>query len=319
MTPRNAAETRYRPAFVLALLAIATLLSIGCSRNQPQAATIPTLPAIEFVGEWGVRGDAPGQLQNPVGPAIDAIGRVYLADRGTGFVQKFEISGIPLLTFEHRAARTADAIAVDSGGAIYLANARTGAIQVFFPEGEPLRVLRVIPERNWSGPFAFSIDTGGKILVPDPAGARIQVLTPEGRVQKIWRLASSSSGSVHPSAVVAAPDGFVYVQDASSGRILKFTNQGDRVVSWSGPGDDLPVISFAVAANHLFVLHQSSPRLEVWDLNGRQELVDDLGGRLGTSESGSVAIAAGPQGDLLVLDRAGPRVLHFRVHLDSPV
>ncbi len=127
---------------------------------------------LEFVQEWGVRGTDPGQFEDPVGPAMDPIGRVYVADRATSFVQKFEASGEPLLSFENSASRTADAIAVDSGGAIYVANSRAGTMQLFFPEGDPLRILRIAPQRNSEGPFIFSIDADGKIYVPDPRGRK---------------------------------------------------------------------------------------------------------------------------------------------------
>ena len=93
-------------------LAIATL-GAGCSPSRPQAqaAEPAQLPAIEFAGEWGVHGQEPGQLDHPVGPAVDAAGRVYLADRGTGFVQKFAADGTALLSFEDSAVREASAIA----------------------------------------------------------------------------------------------------------------------------------------------------------------------------------------------------------------
>jgi hypothetical protein len=309
---------RFSPSRVALLLSLAPIC-LGCSRNQPQAATIPKLPQVEFIEQWGIRGQAPGQLEIPVGPATDMIGRVYLADRGTTFVQKFETSGIPLLTFEHPSARTADAIAVDSGGAIYLSNARAGVIQVFFPEGQPLRVLRIAPQRAWKGPFAFSVDADGRIFVPDPSGGRVQVLTPEGRVRHVWRIPSGSPGvTSHPFTAMAGSDGFVYVGDAASGRVLKFTSAGEQVASWRDASDAPPLVSLAVGRSHLFVLSGGqSLHLEVWDLGGRQELVDDLGGQLVTAKSSSVALAADALGNLLVLDSEVPRVLHFRIHLDS--
>jgi hypothetical protein len=274
---------------------------------------------LEFIEEWGVRGPDPGQFEDPTGPAMDPVGRVYVADRATGFVQKFEASGVPLLSFGSGAARTADAIAVDSGGAIYVANSRAGTMQLFFPEGEPLRVLRIAPQRKMEGAFIFSIDSEGKIYVPDPAGARVQVFDSRGRLQRIWRIPpDDSEKAAHPFAAVANSDA-VYVGDASDGRILKFTRAGVQSAAFQepNPGDASRLLSLAVAAKQVFALRGFPLRLEVWSEDGRREAMDTLGDRL--SEVKSAAYLAGDAaGDLVVLDPESRRVLHFRAHVDLP-
>ena len=182
----------YRRIILVPFFALLFSALWGCSRAHSQTTAAVTKAApLEFVEEWGVRGADPGQFEDPTGPAMDPVGRVYVADRATGFVQKFEAGGVPLLSFESAAARTADAIAVDSGGAIYVANSRAGTMQIFFPQGEPLRALRIAPQRKTAGAFIFSIDADGKIYVPDPAGARVQVFSSKGEIQRIW---SDSAG-----------------------------------------------------------------------------------------------------------------------------
>jgi streptogramin lyase len=283
-------------------------------------ASVVKPPPIEFVQEWGVRGPEPGQFENPVGPAMDPVGRVYFADRATRFIQKFEARGIPLLCFENPAARTADALAVDSGGAIYVANSRAGVIQIFFPEGDPLRALRIAPQRNSEGPFIFSIDADGRIYVPDPAGARVQVFNSRGQLLKIWRiLPDAAEKSAHPFAAMADNDGAVYVGDAAGGRILKFTRDGVQSAGFRSPdsGDGAHLLSLAVAAKHVFALRGFPLRLEVWSEDGHRELIDTLGDRLSAVESAAY-LAADAAGDLMVLDPEARRVLRFRAHLDLP-
>ena len=292
----------------------------GCSRAHSQTVATVTKPApLEFVGEWGVRGTDPGQFEEPTGPAMDPVGRVYVADRATGFVQKFEAGGVPLLSFESAAARTADAIAVDSGGAIYVANSRAGTMQIFFPQGEPLRAMRIAPQRKTAGAFIFSIDADGKIYVPDPAGARVQVFSSKGEIQMIWRIPpGDSEKAAEPFAAVADSDA-VYVGDAADGRILKFTLAGkqDAVLQEPNPGDSSQLLSLAVAAKQLFVLRGFPLRLEAWSEDGRRKTIDALGDRL--SEVKSAAYLAGDAaGDLVVLDPESRRVLHFRAHLELP-
>jgi sugar lactone lactonase YvrE len=291
----------------------------GCSRADSQAASVVKPPPIEFVQQWGVRGTEPGQLENPIGPAMDPVGRVYFADRATSFIQKFEIRGAPLLCFENFAARSSDAIAVDSGGAIYVANARLGTIRLFFPEGDPLRLMRIAPQRNSEGPFIFSIDADGRIYVPDPAGARVQVFSSRGALLKIWRiLPDASQKAAHPFAAVADTDA-VYVGDRADGRILKFTRDGVQSAGFipQDSGDAAHLLGLAVAAKHVFALRGFPLHLEVWSEDGHRELIDTLGDRLSGLESAAY-LAADAAGDLIVLDPEARRVLRFRAHLDLP-
>lgn len=293
---------------------------LACSRARSQATAVMKPPPIEFIQEWGMRGTDPGQFENPVGPAVDVAGRVYFADRATSFIQKFEASGTPLLSFEHPAARTADAIAVDSGGAIYVANSHAGTIHLFFPQGEPLRALHIAPQRNSEGPFVFSIDADGRIYVPDPGGARVQVFNSRGQILKVWRiLPDAAEKAARPFAAAPDSDGAVYVGDRADGRILKFTRDGIQSAGFEPPdsGSGSQLVGLAVGARHVFTLRGFPLRLEVWSEDGRRELSDTLGGRLSAVESAAY-FAADAAGNLIVLDPEARRVLHFRAHLDLP-
>lgn len=305
--------------FWIILIAFLSTLP-GCSRAHSQAVSSAVKPPpIEFVQQWGMRGTEPGQLEKPIGPVVDPIGRVYFADRATSFIQKFEASGIPLLCFQTPAAHSADAIAVDSGGAIYVANLRLGTMQLFFPQGDPLRVLRIAPRRNYDGPFVFSIDADGRIYVPDPTGSRVEVFNSHGQLLRIWRIQpDATEGAARPFAAVANGDA-VYVGDAGGGRILKFTRDGVQSTEFKSPdsADASKLLGLAAAAKHLFALRGSPLRIEVWSEDGRRELVDTLGNRLSGVESAAY-LTADAGGDLIVLDPEARRVLRFRTHLDLP-
>src|SRR5579862_1371144 len=256
-------------------LLVISVCSFGRSRGGPQAVAAPQPPPVEFVGQWGDGGNNPGQLNQPVGLAVDAAGRVYVANRGRGSVQKFEARGVPLLSFEDRAVSGASGIAVDSGGAIYVANARAGEILVFFPKGDLLRVLHIAPQRAFEGALGFSVDADGAIFVPDPAGGRVQVLDSHGRIEKVWKVPSSGNGKpARPVAAMVGPDNCVYVGDSQSGYIEKFTRSGQLAGSWGEPGNDAPIRSLAVSAKYVFVLRGASPYLELWTLDGRRVVED---------------------------------------------
>jgi len=327
-TSRCVAPRRRRKNFLLLQICAASLGMVGflagCGRGRPEAtaaASTEPAPSVEFVEQWGEAGDNPGQLNQPAGLAVDSAGRVYLASRGTGFLEKFEASGVPLLTFADGSIRGAAGVAVDSGGAIYTADARAGTLSVFFPEGGLIRVLRFPPQRAFSGPYAFSVNVEGSIILPDPEGGRVEVLDSHGRLERSLRLPLDAAGKpAHPVAAMAGPGDFVYVADARSDRIVKFSRSGEVAGSWGDSGDAVAAVrGLAVSQKYVFVLRGTSPCLEAWTLDGQRAFADDLGGRWNPAPAdAAAAMATDGAGDLYVLDSAVPRVLHFRIHGDSP-
>ncbi len=302
------------------ILVVAMVAAVsGCSSSRPQvAAAAAPPPPIDFIGDWGVHGTDPGQLDKPVGLAVDGDSRVYVTEPEADFLQKFTITGVPLLTFEDHAVHNAAGIAIDSGGGIYVADARAGQIHVFFPEGDLLRSIAVAPQRASSGPFIFTVDAEGAIVVPDPAGGRVQIFGLKGALERAWRVPAGRDGKpAHPLAAVAGPDGFVYTGDAVTGRIAKFTRTGERMAEWGDAAGAAHILGLGVSQDHVFVLRDASPRLEVWTLDGMMELTDDLGGRLSATPARAAALALAPDGELLVLDAAAPHVLRFRVNLQA--
>jgi len=307
-----------RSGSAIRLAVFAALLLAGCSRVQPQAAVAPQQPPFEFIGQWGVPGDDPGQLDDPVGPAVDTFGRVYLASRGSGLLDKFDEAGVPLISFDADGVRRASGIAVDTGGGIYIADAAAGNIRVYFPEGDFLRSLPIAPERNFAGPFGLSVAADGAVFVPDPTGGRIQVLSSQGKIERIWRVLPNAAAAKPSKPVVAAvgPDGFVYVGDAQTNGVVKFTREGVRVAAWDDSVDDpAPLLGLAVSSNYVFMLRGGSPRVVVWTLDGQRRLADNLGGRLDAAPGNAGSLALSPAGELIVLDPSAPRVLRFRLHL----
>ena len=136
----------------LLISSFAGLFAASCGRRADPAPKPQQPPPFEFLGAWGDKGEGPGKLDAPVAFAADALGRVFFADPGAGFVHKFESSGTPLLSFEDSRLRHASGIAVDSGGAIYVADAERGNILIFFPDGTFLRAMRIAAAAPFLGP-----------------------------------------------------------------------------------------------------------------------------------------------------------------------
>ena len=291
----------------------------ACGPAQPVTASPPQASLLEFVGEWGMKGEGPGELAEPVAIAVDLNDRVYLADRRTGLLQKFEPTGVPLLAYADSSVRTASALAVDSGGAIYLADARNGRVWIHFPDGDLLRNFRVTAQRTAAGAFGFCVTAEGRIVVPDPNGGRVQVYTAAGRLESAWAMPSSAGKPARPIAAAAGLDEFVYIADAASGRIAKYTHRGAQVALWEPLADaDAPLRGIAVSRNHVFALRGQKPQLEAWTFEGQRVLTDAFGGRFDAEPPAWLYFAVSRDEQVFVLDSGRAKVMRFRLKLQRP-
>ena len=81
-------------SFVVLAISIFVILIAGSWRTETHAVQQrPVGLALEYIGEWGSKGEGPGQLQDPTSIAADALGNVFIADPGTGFIHKFAPRG----------------------------------------------------------------------------------------------------------------------------------------------------------------------------------------------------------------------------------
>jgi NHL repeat len=296
-----------------------TLLGAACAKRAEPAPKPQPPPPFEFIDAWGDKGDVAGKLDAPVAFAVDALGRVFFVDPAAGFVDKFESSGTPLLSFEDSRLRHASGIAVDSGGAIYVADAARGSVLVFFPDGTFLKSMQIPSQPHFTGPLGISINDAGDLYVPDLARSRVTKFDAHGRFVKSWAVPKIASPDEKPSAVAVAQDDSLFVSYAMTGRIEKYSSEDVWITSWIAtnglPGNAPELDSFAISGQFVYVLAGSPPQIRVWTLDGQHKLDADLGDHLGTIAAPQIAVTT--HAELLVFDPSTPRVFRFRVHLDA--
>jgi len=303
------------PAVMTMLLVLAWATG-GCSRSETSVeASHPAPPALSYLGQWGTKGDGPGQLDQPTCIATDDVGRAYIADAGSHFVHKFDTDGTPLLSFQENALKDPQSITVDSGGAIYVTELRSKSTFVYFPDGDRYRQLRLRTRANDEDMLSVAVDDGGLIQILDAEAGRIFTFTPRLRLVKSWAPAASDpDAQVHARAVASEPDGSVYLLDADADRILKFTSDGHfvgemKADSGSGRLSD----AFAVSPIGIFAMDADGRTLHAWSPDGQPKLDVDLAPELGQGSRTAPALAVSPRKELLVLDASESRVLRYRI------
>jgi sugar lactone lactonase YvrE len=288
----------------------------SCSHPGTRAeASAPPSPTIAFIGAWGVRGDGPGQLDQPAGIATDGVGKAYIADAGSRFIHKFDVDGTPLLSFQDQALKQPESITVDSGGAIYVTDAMSASAFVYFPNGDRYRRLRFNTHPGSEDILDVAVGEDGTVQLLDADAGRIFTYTPQLRLARAWEPGANAPNTrVRPKALAVGPDGSLYVDDPAANRIVRFTSAANFAGEIEAGAARKLSEEFAVSQTAIFAMDADGRMLHAWSLDGRPLLDKDLAPELGQAGRPAPELAVSPRKELLILDAPQSRVLRYRLN-----
>ena len=192
-----------------------------------------------------------GQLNNPVGVAVDASGNVYIADAGNNAVR--QVGGGNIITaavgFTHP-----DGVAIDSSGNLYVAD--TVARRIVKYSGGVYTTVAGTGQPAFGGddgpgplaslnaPMGLAVDASGNVYIADTLNGRIRKLTPSGTITTIagtGALYFSGDGGpatqaamYFPRGVAVDPSGNIYVADTANSVVRQLQGGALPVVSANG-------------------------------------------------------------------------------------
>ena len=313
---RRAFCARRQTAFLVAVALLSLCWFVGCSRTATQAdSQKPVTPAISYIGSWGMRGNGPGQFDQPVSIATDRVGDVYIPDAGSYFVHKFDWRGTPLLSFQEPGLRSPQSITLDSGGAIYVTDSKRGSAFVFLPGGERYRELRLSTHPKLDDELGVAVADDGVVHLLDPDKARVFTYNSRFRLTRAWSpVANSPNDKVGAGAIANGPDGYLYMVDPEENRILRFTEDGHFAGEFNSGANRRLSDRFAVTRGFIFAMDADGRELHVWSTDGQPKVDADLAPELGQGNRSAPPIAVSPRKELLVLDASGARVLRYKIN-----
>lgn len=216
-------------------------------RHSPSALLNVALAALALAGciggapagapelVWGKQGIAPGQLEKPRGMAINARDEIYLVDM-------------------------------------------TARIQVYDADGQYIRGWRTPASVN-GRPTGITIAKSGRVLVPDTHYYRVLVYEADGTPVEsatLGGVAGTGPGEFGWVTDVAEDSaGNVYVSEyGDNDRIQKFSPDGEYLLQWGGPGEELGQFrrpqSMAIDdQDHIWVADACNHRIQVFDAQGK--------------------------------------------------
>ncbi len=202
-----------------------------------------------FIGAVGSGpGPRPRQLRNPYDVAVDAQGRLYVADNSNHRVVRY--GPAPAYAYRARWGSFGSAIgqlqyprgiAADPAGTTYVADPGNNRVDVFDIGGTPLRSLGTSGRDagQFIAPLGVGADAGGTRAVADSVVGRVQLLNPDGSVAAAF--GSPAPGPTllpDPVAVAFDPAGTAYVLDQRRARVVVFDRAGTvlRTIGSRGSG-----------------------------------------------------------------------------------
>lgn len=193
------------------------------------------------VRQWGTKGSAPGQLNQPVRVALDAQGDLYVTDSLNNRIQKFSPTGEPLAEWgDPGEFNFPIGITLDSQGNMYVGDVRHYRIQKLSPSGTRLA--------SWGGhgstpgqfdgmPGGIALDAKGNVYVSEAYGSdRVHEFSPSGTFIARWGGTGGQPGQFsEPRALAFDVEGNIYGGDTGNNRVQKLSPTGQFIAQWQGP------------------------------------------------------------------------------------
>lgn len=264
----------------------------------------------DFQSAFGSRGSGPGQFLAPAGVAVDAAGRVIVADQGNHRVH------VGSVTFGSLGAGPGQfafpfGVAVDSGGRIIVSDhgIPNDRIQVFDSGGSFLFSIGTfgLGPGQFAAPLGVAVNASGQILVADSSNHRVQAFGPGGNFLFAFGSFGSGPGQFNdPRGIAVDSSGRILVVEVGNNRVQVFTAGGGFLFSFGGFGSGLGQFNFPNG----IAIDPTSGRIVVADTNNhRIQVFDRAGNFLSTFGSGQLAqpfgLAVDPSGRILVADAGG--------------
>jgi len=308
---------------VAALFLAVTIVSTGCQRGEVR----PT--GYKFQKSWGKRGEAPGDLREPVGILI-AEDEVFVSDAGNNRIQVYSLNGVFLRSFGSEGSRPGELARPmhlgRSGQTLLVSEYINDRIQRFTFQGESLSLIGSTGTGpgQFDAPTSATVDSSGRIWVADFYNQRVQVLSSDGEPIRQFGVTGKEGPDpgqfTYPTAVSVFPDGGFVVADAYNHRIQTF--DADGTFSWMLPDD----MNWADAADGHFNVATSvqvspSEDIAVADFyNHRVQFISREGeflfsfGSKGSDEgqfNRPIDVAFDQEGNLYVVDFGNDRIQKF--------
>jgi len=318
----------------LAFVSLLVLLAPAARAQAPadSAAAPDSLPAFRLVLERAVGryGVGPGELSGPRGVAVDARGRILVADAGNHRIARFDTAGVFLGEFGgfgYEDNRFDRPTVVWSGNAlaIWVLDQGNARVVKYDLEGRLLGVLvelrseAVRARLDLVDPAGLAVDQGGELFVTDASADRVLLFDPLGAVlTPVGGFGTQAGRFDGPDGIAVDDRRRLLVADTANRRVQLLDASGGAIASTpldpGMTGKEGLVVAFGPDGTWALG-DRASGTISVRDARGlvlaRLEAKTKKDPRPG-------GLAFDARGHLLVTDVRNHRLLWYRLEAPSP-
>jgi uncharacterized protein (TIGR03663 family) len=299
------------------------------------------LTSVQQIGEAGVSGAAPGQFAFPRAVAVDAAGKVFVADSGNNRIQVFAADGTPLRQWGSTCKLDTGegcqgdgrgqfnepwGIAVDSDGNVYVSDTWNHRIQKFDGLGNFLTMWGQFGSTGgelgqpglFYGPRALTVGKDGNLHVVDTGNKRVQSFALDGEFVAQYGGSGVVEGRFdEPVGLAQDGSGNWYVADTWNRRIQKFDPEFNYLAQWPVEGwnsqsvVNKPGLAVDPKANVVYAVDPENYRVLAFGTDGAFRATFGQYGNDAMSFMLPTGIAVGPEGRIYVADDEGHRIMIF--------
>ena len=304
--------------------AILTVLSaiILTTASRSHAGPFDTAESRDFTYAFTISGYEPGTwFSEPSSLAVDErSGTIYVADIKAGYVDVFNIQGMPRQQYGSRNDIKAPfGLAVDSQGNIYISESDAGPVKVISSKGEKSTLELPADEgKPAPKPGRMTVDRDNNLYIIDRANNRIYIFDKDRKLkQKIGGTGSKRGEFKTLQDIAVDRQGRIYALDSSAGSPVQvFDKKGKYIYRFGFHGIGEQDISSAAALfvdrnDQIWVVDRGQHALKVFDRSG--SFLRKFGS-YGISESmfsQPIDAEMDNLGRIYILEAGGPRLQSF--------
>ena len=250
-------------------------------------------------------------LREPHGVAVDGRRNLYIVDTGNDRIVKFDPSGRELVAFGKKGSDPGQfskplVATFSPKGNLLVLDSETSWIQVFTPDGKFVNRFAG-PTMNFYHPAGMAVSSDGTIAVADTGGNRVVLLDSGGQLKGPIAGVDKQPFS-QPTEVYFDPrenDVYQTANPKAPSTLFHLTPTGELTGKWiaAEASSTVDTPRFALASDgRLYMSDPHHQQVRVYDADGAQYHILNLGGDLAAPLKLVAGIAIDPQSRVYVVD-----------------